>query len=554
MSDKSLVSRDGTHIQGFIEIEKINKKDHTREVYKNTITNGGKQFLLDKSAALMLGIGGDAFGMTGCSNTIAKTGTSDSSSKAGRISRSDRDITNVLLNLNENVLNGLGASTSFINVFDSGMNLPEKVIGYANNNIVATADNKEGTMDYCKGEYMVDPFTVCKRWKYAEGVASGTINAIAMMPGSCVHNNSGDGLKFSKCIDKVNTQHTNFASLSTGFLIPGVPGYTSNNEILLNFNRDSNARWKYNIGTGEIESVPETDNFFIPSVSGTIVDMQMIDNYLYVLSLNTPGTGRYESVNVYVYDPANSMNKVAEFYCSYDSGYEYFMKASVFKVSSDIYVSAVSAAHVTGNNNAKLWKLNKASGDGYASSAGSPQRNFSLIGLTVPSGMNINQVGIGQYNGNYVLYNAVKYYNNVSSNKQLVDGNRYGYKMVGYVFTDLSDPAGSIIDMIDGITPNEILFAAGSNAGTLRVGYDKFNTYYEDYFGNVYDMVDDKHIVMNNSANTNESDITLNTQTAGVYLTLDKWWTNVMSFVKLNTPITKTDSDIIYVSYGYKIV
>jgi hypothetical protein len=59
---------------------------------------------------------------------------------------------------------------------------------------------------------------------------------------------------------------------------------------------------------------------------------------------------------------------------------------------------------------------------------------------------------------------------------------------------------------------------------------------------------------MNNSANTNEYDITLNTQTKGVYLTLDKWWTNVLSFVKLNTPITKTATDIIYVSYGYKIV
>lgn len=554
MSDKSLVSRDGTHIQGFIEIEKVNKKDHTREVYKNTITNGGKQFLLDKSAALMLGIGADAFGMTGCSNTIAKTGTSDSSSKAGRVSRSDRDITNVLLNLSENTLNGLGVSTSFINVFDENMASAEKVIGYANTNLIATADVKEGIMDFCKGEYMVDPFTVCKRWKYAEGVATGTINAIAMMPASCIISNSGDGLKFSKCIDKVNTQYTNFASLSSGFLIPGVPGYTSNNEILLNFNKDSNARWKYNIGTGEIESVPDTDNFFIPSVSGIIVDMQMIDNYLYVLSLTAIGTSRYESITVDVYDPSNSMNQVAEFYCNSDSGYEYPIKAFIFKVNSDIYVSNVCRADVTGTSMGKLWKLNKSSGNGYASSAGSPQRDFSLIDLTVPSGMAINQVGIGQYNGNYVLYNAVKYYNNISSSKQLVDGNRYGYKLIGYVFTDLSDPAGSIIDMIDGITPNEVLFAAGSNAGTLRVGYDKFNTYYADYFGNVYDMVDDKHIVMNNSANTNESDITLNTQTAGVYLSLDKWWTNVMSFVKLNTPITKTASDIIYVSYGYRIV
>lgn len=552
MDIMNLKGRDGTHIQGFIEIEKINKKDHTREVYKNTITNGGKQFLLDKSAALMLGIGGDAFGMTGCSNTIAKTGTYGSNSKAGRVSRSDRDITNVMLNLDENTLNSLGASTSFINVFDSNMSKAEKVVGYANNNLVATDDSKEGIIDFCKGEYMVDPYTVCKRWKYAEGVATGTISAIAMMPASCILSNSGDGVKFSKCIDQINTQYTNYLNMSTGFLIPGVPGYTSNNEILLNFNKDNNARWKYNIGTGEITQVPDTDNFFIPSISYTIVDMQMIDNYLYVLGLDVE-SGTWSSVYVYVYDPTNSMNKVADFTCQYNTRYEHPIKASIFKVNNDIYVSAVGATDVTDTGVAKLWKLNKSGSNGYASSAGAPQTDFSLIGLTVPSGMNINQVGIGAYNGNYIMYNTVKYYDNVSSSKSLVSGANYGYKMIGYVFTDLNNPAGSIIDMIDGINPNEILFAAGSNAGSLRVGYDYFNGSSES-FGQVYDLVDDKHIVMNNNANSNEENVTVNTQKKGVYLTLDKWWTNVISLVKLNTPITKTDSDIIYVSYGYKIV
>lgn len=553
MSIKNLTSRDGTHLQGFIEIEKINKRDHTREIYKNTITNGGKQFLLDKSAALMLGIGANAFGITGCSNVIAKTGTSGSYPIAGRRSRSDRDITNVMLNLDENVLTGLGVSTSFINVFDSDMAKAEKVIGYANNNLIATADGKEGILDFCKGEYMVDPYTVCKRWKYAEGVATGTINAIAMMPASCILSNSGDGVKFSKCIDQVNTQYTNYLRLSTDFLIPGVPGYTGNNEILLNFKKDNNDRWKYNIGTGEIERVPTTDNFFIPHISTTIVDMQMIDNYLYVLGLSAVGsTSSSSSIYVYVYDPADSMDQVEIFTCNSATSFEGPIKASIFKVDSDLYISQVSGTSVTKTGVAKLWKLNKSGSNGYASSAGAAQKDFSLIGLNVPSGMDINQVGIGAYNGNYIMYNAVKYYDDVSSSSRLVDGSYFGYKMVGYVFTDLADPAGSIIDMIDGINPNEILFAAGSNAGSLRVGYDMFNTSTDTSFGDVYDMVDDKHIVMNNSATTNGT--TLNTQTAGVYLTLDKWWTNVISFVKLNTPITKTESDIIYVSYGYKIV
>lgn len=40
----------------------------------------------------------------------------------------------------------------------------------------------------------------------------------------------------------------------------------------------------------------------------------------------------------------------------------------------------------------------------------------------------------------------------------------------------------------------------------------------------------------------------------GVWLSMDGWSSNVLSFVKLNTPIEKGDDDIMYVSYGYKVV
>jgi hypothetical protein len=556
---KNILMGEGTHIQGFIEIEKINKKDHVREVYKNTITSGGKQFLLDKSAALMLGIGGDTFGKTGCTNMIGRTGIYDYNYSC-RYSRSDRDITNVLLNLSENQLSGLGASTSFVNVFDSGFSVPSKVVGYANSDVIANADGKEGIMDYCKGEYMVDPYTVCKRWKYAEGVASGTINAIAMMPATCINDPYGDGIKFSKCLDKCNVQYQNYASLSTGFLIPGVPGYTGNDEILLNFTQDNNSRWKYNIGTGEITAVPSTDNFYVFDMTensgGIIVDMQCIDGYMYVLRLSgaPTGSGRYWSANVYVYDPANSMNQMTYFSLNYNITYENPSKLSIFKSGNDLFIGVIPGYKDTNSGGYKLFKLNIGSG-GYATSAGSGQTDYTLLGLTLPSGVALSDVGIGMYKGNYVLWMPVSVYNNVSANKSTYNsGNYYGYKLIGYVFTSLNDPAGSMIDMIPGVSPTEILFSAGSNAGTLRVGFDFFNTYQENGPGYVYDTVDARTVVMNSTAPSNTNEITVSTLKKGVYLTLDKWWTNIFSFVKLNTPVTKTASDIIYVSYGYKIV
>ena len=153
------------------------------------------------------------------------------------------------------------------------------------------------------------------------------------------------------------------------------------------------------------------------------------------------------------------------------------------------------------------------------------------------------------YGDNYVLYNVAKVYDSQAASKAKTTP---GYKCIGYVFTDITDPFNTIVDMIPGITPNEVLFAAGGTKGTLRVGFDYSNV--DVYFGNYYDIAQGRKIVMNNSNQSNTTEITTDTRKDGVYLTLDKWWTNILSFVKLNTPIEKTDDDILYVSYGYKIV
>lgn len=553
MRKGNLGAYEGTHLQGFIEIEKINKKNHTREVYKNTITNGGKQFFLAKSAGLMLDIGATPYGNAFVTDQIAVLGGYGNSPISGRISSSDRDITNTLLNLDENVLTGLGVNTSFINTLDTDMNKNDKVVGYANNNIVATNDGKEGVLDYCKGEYMIDPFTVCKRWKYAEGIATGTINAIAMMPAGCAKSNNGDGVKFSRCIDKINTQYTNYKALSTGFLIPGIPGYTSNSEILLNFETDDCSRWKYNISTGEITQVPESDNFWVYKIYNNTNSMTMkyIDNYLYVLTFSPDIM--YSSINVEVYDPANSMNRVANFSTSYLRSGESPIKADIFKVNNKVFISTCSIntnEYNTDQKYARLWELNKASGQNYYNSASSPKGNYDDIGLTVPSGLNVNQIGIGSYNGNYVMYVPVNTRDYIDSSWSYNNAAK-SYNMIGYVFTDLANPAGSIIDMIPGIKVNESLFSAGNTVGTIRIGYDAPSGSSAS-FNYVADTVGTKKYTTNNSNKSGYTDN--NYYNKGVFLTLDKWWTNAISFVKLNTPITKTEADIIYVSYGYKIV
>lgn len=547
-------SGNGIKIQGFINIELINKKDKIKRTYKNTITTAGKQFLLSKSAGRMLSIAADTFGMMMASNVINKEGFGNTG-YAYTNSNANRSLTNVLLNLGA-AADSLTANSTLINVWDNNLAEASKLVGYANNNIVATQDGKEGTIDYCKGEYVIDANTVCERWKYPEGVATGTIDTIAMMPASMVKFNRGDGINIGKCIDRVNTQYTNFGSLSTGFLMPGVNGYTANDEILLNFSQDGVSKWKFNLTTGEVTQVKDTDKFFVlpmsvnPSISRPyyyITDALVIGNYLYTLSLGQIGNSR---PNIIVHDLNDNMNIVANFTCNYKSSNDIYHNAKFLKLGNDLYVTTWATGTVTESNiPAKLWKLN--SNGTYFNSAGEYYVDFSSIGFNAPSGINLNYIGLGNYGSSYVMFVGSNYTEYMSTTN--IQSNIHGYKSVGYVFTDLNNPLGTVTDVICGVNPGSILFSAGSNKGMLRLGFDIL-AYQPFYFGSCYDYTECNKKVANNSDNGNMDNKYMTLSIKGVIYTPDKSWTNVISFVKLNSPIVKGDDDIMYVSYGYKVV
>ena len=547
-------SGNGIELQGFINIELINKKDKIKRTYKNTITTAGKQFLLSKSAGRMLSIAADTFGMMMASNVINKE-SFDNTGYAYTNSNANRSLTNVLLNLGSEA-DSLTANSTFINVWDNNLAEASKLVGYANNNIVATQDGKEGTIDYCKGEYVIDANTVCERWKYPEGVATGTIDTIAMMPASMVKFNRGDGINIGKCIDRVNTQYTNFGSLSTGFMIPGVNGYTANDEILLNFNQDGISKWKFNLTTGEVTQVKDTDKFFVLPMDFNyasnpyyyIMDALVIGNYLYTLSLQQIGTG--SQPRVIVHDLNNNMNIVTKFTCGLKSNNDIYHNAKFLKIGNDLYVTAWATGTVTESNTpGKLWKLNN--NGTYFNSAGAYSVDFSSIGFNAPSGINLNYIGLGNYGNSYVMFVGSNYTQYMSSTN--MDSKKHGYKSVGYVFTDLSNPLGTVTDVICGINPGSILFSAGSNKGMLRIGFDSL-AIDPIYFGSCYDYTECNKKVANNSDNGDNQNKYITLYNKGVIYTPDKSWTDVISFVKLNSPIVKGDADIMYVSYGYKVV
>ena len=123
------------------------------------------------------------------------------------------------------ITNRFNRDKHLINLFDStGVIDGTKVLGYASSNVLPTANGKEGIIDYCKDEYMADGYTVCERWKYPEGVATGTIDTIAMAPAGWKAGQGLGGQRFSKCIDKVNMQQGTFVTRSTQFCPPGIAG------------------------------------------------------------------------------------------------------------------------------------------------------------------------------------------------------------------------------------------------------------------------------------------------------------------------------------------
>lgn len=538
---------DSINIQGFIDIELISKKDNIRKVCKNTITNAGKQLLLAKSAGLLLDGNNSFFGKIVASSALTQTLYINNS--VNKQSYSDRELTNVLLNIGDE-RNSLNEDSTFINPWDVNLSEASKLVGYANSNINPIANGKEGSIDYSKGEYIADNSVVCGRWKYPEGVASGVIDTLAMMPANVIKTNQGDGINVGKLLDKVNTGYINYGSMSTSFLIPGVPGYTSNDEVLLNFEQDGCNRWKYNISTGEISQVPDSDNFWVlPVVTGVTAPYRMMDcvvigNYLYMLGLAT--LEKYQ-LYVTVYDISNNMNKLITYQCKQNTTSDVYTNAKFLKIDDNLYVTAWSSGKLgEAANNGKLWKLSKASN--YFNAAGTASVNFSSIGFNAPTGVNLAHVGLGNYGDKYVMYIGSHYTSNTGAD---IEPKMHGYKSMGYVFTDLSNPFGTLVDVISGINPGSVLFSAGNNKGMLRVGFNFYNGNTSQH-GNIYDLTDCYKSTVNNDDNSGTNII--NCAKTGVIYNPDKSWTNVISFVKLDTPITKTDTDILYVSYGYKVV
>lgn len=515
MDEMHITGGNSFKIEGFIDIELISTKDNVRRTYKNTITLGGKQLLFNRSAGSLLKCGGDIFGQVySYDNFIGQN-------RSTRYSSYNGCITNALLNLGSN--SNLTEASTFANIYNSDFTSLDKVVGFASINLVPEANGKEGTIDYSKPAYVADGFTRQMRWKYPEGVASGTFDTIAMLGRGTLTTPYpvDNGVISAKCLDKVNVAYGNFGSLSTGYCPPGVAGITTNNEILLNFTIDNKSRWKYNISTGEITEVPDNEPFFLPIDSSDIGDYYIEGKYLYTLIVPKGTSG--SSVTVNVWDITNQ-SKITTFTCAATNN-TYGTRAKFLYYNSKLYVT-ISSESSGSTSTRRCWTLNKNS-KGYYASATNGTSLVDTIGINLPSGLNLNTVCIGNYGDQYIVF--------ISN--------------TGLIVSNLNNVANSIINIIPHTTSNMIAYSAGGNTGFLTIGAPSGanNPNNDNTTINNYDSY--WTFTMNNTGNK-----TVNVSSGGIFIIANGWWSSLMSFVKLTEPITKSDDQIMYIGYGYRIV
>ena len=197
---------DGFQINGFIKIKQY-KKDGTvirDEKLYNKVTDIGRQWFLHKGSSPILQNNFANFSQSDFySHMDCNVSDPQDNSANYKVYKkiSTESASNYLFNLPQELYNlhqAAGGAKNFI----GDKNTVPTVMGYASINAdqqaIADTAAKQGLVISTSSIPIVDDFKVGQTWRYPEGCASGTINAIAMMQNNFEGNRPSLG--FAKCL------------------------------------------------------------------------------------------------------------------------------------------------------------------------------------------------------------------------------------------------------------------------------------------------------------------------------------------------------------------
>ena len=196
---------DGLQINGFIKIKQY-KKDGTvirDEKLYNKVTDIGRQWFLHKGSSPILQNNFANFSQSDFYSHMDCNVTNDKDTNNYKVYKkiSTESAVNYLFNLPQELYNlhqAAGGAKNFI----GDKNTIPTIMGYASINAnqqdIADTAAKQGLVINPSSIPIVDDFRVGQTWRYPEGCASGTINAIAMMQNNFEGNRPSLG--FAKCL------------------------------------------------------------------------------------------------------------------------------------------------------------------------------------------------------------------------------------------------------------------------------------------------------------------------------------------------------------------
>ena len=534
--------KEGTSIQGFINYKLVKKNGTVVAEKHNTITMGFKRWLHNKGAGSLFEGNNWSKGRHFVFDSLVGTQPSYSTEGVNERVYGPWGLTLGLLNLGAQEQSNLDEQSTFINIFDNtnGVN-SSKLIGKCSNSVNGAVSTNKGKTQKVDETYLLDGAVNSRQWLFDEGVATGTIDTIAMMPGGM--NNEikipAGGVRSAVELDDYNRCISgSFVSGTTKFLPPGIEGFTGTNKIFLNYENADGARHSYNITTGETDDAPTT--FIVPDYPW--IDYIVGTNYIYVIQRNdttlkeVPGRGE---IYLYVYNKSD-MSVV-----NYTRGDAYGHICRLIAISGNVYVQ-----YWEGGSTVALSKIT-VSGSSVSLDAVSDMSTL----ITIPAVLSGQRYMLGMCNSNYVLY--IPQYMNTSGGTDKSSVERAGL-FTGLIFTNLSDPLGSVVDSIPNLRFNSCLMHNGTNYWIA----DIINTYKvsDNYIGDLDStgkFKDLEGMAFAQISDDNGAAFVYNDRN----ITYDQMflmsgvgdWTSLFSFVVLDEPITKASSDKLYITYGYKI-
>lgn len=194
---------DGFQINGFIKIKQY-KKDGTvirDEKLYNKVTDIGRQWFLHKGSSPILQNNFANFSQSDFYSHMDCNVADDKDNRKIYKKISEESAVNYLFNLPQELYNLHQTAGGAKNFIGDKNTIPE-IMGYASINAdqqaIADTAAKQGLVINTSNIPIVDDFRVGQTWRYPEGCATGTINAIAMMQNNFEGNRPSLG--FAKCL------------------------------------------------------------------------------------------------------------------------------------------------------------------------------------------------------------------------------------------------------------------------------------------------------------------------------------------------------------------